>query len=400
MPISPGRFARLRALHWRTDALWTSLLFAVLVMVLLTVADRERPPRLYDLDSGARSGLLALRLWLEAQGYDVTTTGQRQFHLDAGTDLLFVHPGKRPFSAADAHQLQSWVEAGGTLVLIGGHDEDRELAALFGLRPEFVLEQPARAAQQVLPLLPEAPATITDTVALEPLSFELHSPAFAALTADSQPTLALAAVGAGAVWFLSADYALTNEDLRISAQSYLLPALLRTVPNGGRIAFDTYHQVDPTVGLEFTSVQDWLYRTPAGWAVLLGAGVLFGALVWQGRRLGPPLAPAAENRRRAAAEFVTAMANLQRRAQQRAEVATHHHQRLKMAVAMRYHLAPDLADGEFLRALAASDHPPAPDNLAELRAVLAGLHDSPGEAALVRLVARGDEILHKITHSP
>lgn len=397
---STGPFARLRAWRWWSDAWWTILLFAVLVATLLTVQDRERPARPYDLDSGAASGLLALRLWLEEDGYDVTTTGERQFRLDDDTDLLFVHPGARPFSAADARRLQAWVEAGGTLVLVGTHNDDRELAATFGLRSAFTTTQRLRAADQVLPLLPEAPATITDTVAPEALVFEPDSAAFPVLAASSKPTLAVAAIGDGTAWFLSQNYGLTNQDLRSTGQSYLLPALLRTVPAGGRIVFDTFHQVDATAGLEFTSLQDWLYRTPTGWALLFGAAVLFGALIWQGRRLGPPLAPASETRRREAAEFVTAMANLQRRAHQRATVAVHHHHRLKTTLGARYQVAPDLADDEFVRALATSERAPTPDDLAGLRAVLAGLQNNPSEAALVRLVARGDEILHKITNSP
>lgn len=396
MSASPP-LSRLRTLRWRGDIVWTILLFAVLVTTLVTVRERERPAQPYDPDSGAGSGLLALRLWLEEEGYDVTTTGQRQFRLDEGTDLVFVHPGVRPFSATDSRQLLRWVEAGGTLVLVGTHNDDRALASAFGLRAELTATQHLRSAQQVLPLLPEAPAAITHTIAPDPLSFEPGSAAFPVLEASSQPTLALASIGDGTVWFLSSDYGLTNQDLRTTAQSYLLPALLRTVPPGGRVVFDTYHLVDATVSLEYASLQDWLYRTPAGWALLFGAVVLFGALVWQGRRLGPALVPLAENRRREAAEFVTAMANLQRRAHQRAMVAAHHHQRLKTTVGARYQVTPDLSDDEFVRMLAASDRSPTSDTLTALHEVLAGLRGSPNESALVRLVARGDEILQATT---
>lgn len=395
---SPGsRVSRWRTLRWRGDIVWTILLFAVLVATLVTVQTRERPTRPYDPNSRAGSGLLALRWWLEEEGYDVRTTGQRQFRLDNETDLLFVHPGARPFSAADTRELLRWVDAGGTLVLVGTHNDDRELAAAVGLRAEITPTQRLRSARQVLPLLPEAPAAITNTVAPDPLSFEPGSAAIPVLEADARPTLGVAAIGAGTVWYLSGDYGLTNQDLRTTGQSFILPALLRTVPAGGRIVFDTYHLVDATSGLEFTSVQDWLYRTPTGWALLFGAVVLFGTLVWQGRRLGPALAPVAENRRREAAEFVTAMANLQRRAHQRAMVAAHHHQRLKTALGARYQVVPDLPDDEFVRALATSHRAPPPDTLTALHEVLTGLRGSPNEATLVRLVARGDEMLQDRT---
>lgn len=385
-----------RLLRTRGDALLTIALFTILVVVLATIQERERPMQPYDLDSGEPQGLLALRTWLEEEGYPVTTTGRRQFTLDDDVHLLFVHPGARSFSDADAQTLEAWVEAGNTLVLVGTHNNDRALMQAFDLSPDFAQRSRLRDAKQVLPLLPEAPATITNTVMPGLVSTAGLDTALAVLEAGAQPTLAVTPLGAGTVWFLSEDYSLTNEELATSGQGYLLPAFLRRVPAGGRVAFDTYHQVDVTADLAFSSLQDWLYRTPTGWALLFAAVVLFGALVWQGRRLGPALVPQSENRRREAAEFVTAMANLQRRAHQRAMVATHHHQRFKAALGARYQVTPDLADDDFVRALVTSERPPAPDTLAALREVLAGLRSSSSEAALVHWVARSDEILHNL----
>ncbi len=385
-----------RVLYTRGDALLTIALFTVLVVVLATIQERERPARPYDLDSGEPQGLLALRLWLEEDGYDVTTTGRRRFALDDDVRLLFVHPGARSFSDADAQTLEAWVEAGNTLVLVGTHNNDRALMQAFDLSPDFAQRSRLRDAQQVLPMLPEAPATITNTVMPGVVSTAGLDTALAVLTSGAQPTLAVMPLGAGTVWFLSEDYSLTNEELATSGQGYLLPAFVRRVPAGGRVAFDTYHQADVTADLAFSSLQDWLYRTPTGWALLFAAVVLFGALVWQGRRLGPALAPQSENRRREAAEFVTAMANLQRRAHQRAMVAAHHHQRFKAALGARYQVTPDLADDDFVRALATSERPPTPDTLAALREVLAGLRGGSNEAALVQWVARSDEILHNL----
>jgi hypothetical protein len=141
------------------------------------------------------------------------------------------------------------------------------------------------------------------------------------------------------------------------------------------------------------SIQDWLYGTPTGWATLflLLVGLLY--LLLSGRRLGPPLTIPMQGRRREAAEFVTAMAGLQRRARASDAVARHHRRRLLLALGRSYRIPADLDDREFLRQLRLVDPTLSDERAARLEGVLAGLSSLPDEERLVALVAEADQIL-------
>jgi hypothetical protein len=195
---------------------------------------------------------------------------------------------------------------------------------------------------------------------------------------------------------LSTHHHLVNADLKDSQAGVIVPALLRTVPAGGRIVFDTYHLFGPDIASatgQIHSLKDWLYRTPAGWATVFSALVLFAYLVLQGIRLGPPLPARGESRRREAAEYVEAMAALQRRARQSPSVARHHKHRLKIGLGRPLHISPDLDDAEFLYRLREADSHLDADKLETIRRLLAGLSNSPDEDRLVQLVAEVDEVL-------
>ena len=117
-PLPPARRA---AGLWRRANL--PLLGVVLLVALLlavsAVGNRPRDPLPFDPDSTADSGLAALTLWLGELGYDVQRTGPMQFTLPPGPGLVFVYPNQLTYTAAEAAALRTWVEAGGTLVLVG-----------------------------------------------------------------------------------------------------------------------------------------------------------------------------------------------------------------------------------------------------------------------------------------
>jgi hypothetical protein len=116
-------------------------------------------------------------------------------------------------------------------------------------------------------------------------------------------------------------------------------------------------------------------------------------LILHGRRLGPPVATVAERRRREAAEYVTAMAALARRANLRGDVARYQQERLKRGLARRRPLDPDLPDAEFLQRLAYADPPLEAATVVAVRQVLAELGSSPSEQRLVALAAQIDALL-------
>jgi len=169
------------------------------------------------------------------------------------------------------------------------------------------------------------------------------------------------------------------------------------VPEGGRILFDTYHlslQESGTNDGQIESLQEWAYTTPSGWATLFVLLLGFGFLLLHGRRLGPALPTITQGRRREAAEFVVAMAGLQRRAGVRESIARHQRHRLKQGLGRPWQIPADLPDEEFVARLVAAN--PAVD-AARLRKLLANLTHAADEAALVALAQEVDSVLGSTT---
>ncbi|HAJ37749.1 MAG TPA: hypothetical protein DCL15_18930 [Chloroflexi bacterium] len=397
----------------RLRSLATPLALAALVAILLLTTLVTTPPPepiAYDLDASHPTGLLGLRLWLTELGYVVQRTGGLRFDLPDAADLLFVYPNRLSYSAAEAATLRAWVERGGTLVLVGPAAEDRELIATFGVRVASKLSYETEQVQ-VQPLLPEGRRAyrrewFTPGVTLDLSDAPQAVPVLALADVDSdraaliehaasKAVVAVQSVGDGVVWHLAPGIDLTNRNLAEYAQGELLPALLRNVRAGGVVVFDAYHLFGfSRVGEQIATLQDWLYRTPTGWATLFALIVIGGFLLLQGRRLGPPLVTVAQTRGREAAEYVRAMANLHRRAGEHTELARHHHHRLKVGLARRHAILPDLPDDQFMQALNHLSPRLSPTQLAAIHTVLTGLNSRPREQQLIELAAAVDQLLN------
>jgi hypothetical protein len=255
----------------------------------------------------------------------------------------------------------------------------------------------------VQPLLPDAPAAWPLLEAGRPLALGKPGQAVPVLIAgDDQPSAAVQALGQGVVWHLSPLHGLVNAHLRDRNQAALLPALLRQVPDGGLVVFDTYHLAADTAEPAIASLRDWLYRSPAGRGVLLATCLVIGFLFQQGRRLGPPLPNVAESRRREAAEYVRAMAALYRRSRQRPAIARHQKRRLKQGVGRPLRIAPDLPDDQFVAQLAQAAHRYRASDVAAIAALLRRLDQEQEERSLVltaqevdRLLAQASPTMHR-----
>lgn len=369
-----------------------SLLFFLLLVVGLLVQPPSAYP-VYDPDSNGPDGLLLLAEWLGEMGYAVDTTGTGNFAFEQA-DLLFVYPGAGRFGRAEGDRLVDWVEEGGTLVLVD--TRDAELLDVFDFSLTGGRSTPRLT--QLQPLLPEASVAITGTNFARRLRLPDDSRFVALLAEDATQTRTAAAVlgqGLGWVWLLSEDFTLTNQRLTESRSSaQIVPALLRDVPFGGQIRFDTYHLQESAADKpgQIGSLQEWAYTTPTGWATLFlfGLGALF--LLLQGRRLGPPIQTVTQGRRREAAEFVVAMAGLQRRARVRESVARHHIQRLKERLGRPWQIPADLPDSLFLARLAEANSEMDEERMGSLRGLLAELSAAPDEARLVALVQKAVEV--------
>ena len=376
------------------------LLALALLGVLIAFAALPSTPSVatpFDPRSAAPTGLRALWLWLEAMEFRVERNDGAAFAIPDDCTLFLVFPNQHLYSNAEAKQLQSWVKAGGTLALIGATALDQALIKTFLVEPGPAIGELLVDVDQTQPLLPDLSAPIRLSGDTETLDLSQAPAAIPVLaTADGQITLALQPLGRGRIWHFSLHHSLVNEQLRDPAQATLVPAILRHVVPGGRIVFDTYHLLGPaaTATEEIRSLQDWLYGTPLGWAVFFGLVATLLFLVLQGQRLGPPLPTTEELRRREAAEYVMAMANLLRRGQQRAFIAAHHKQRLKRALGRSLNVSPDLDDTAFLRQLQ-HDHTLSPEDEQQLTNLLRALEATGKEQDLPQTVREVDALLER-----
>ena len=371
-------------------------LFALMVTVVLILGAATRANRPYDLASRGPDGLVALRLWLEELGYEVGTTGDAVFVLPETADALFVYPNDHPYTADEAATLIEWTRQGRALVVVGPARGDGELGRALGVRQR---DQLAAERTDILwqraPVLTAAPAGLGTIGSARPLDLRDAPDALPVVATDGgDVTVALRRLGAGTVWHLSPRHDLTNLALKDEPQGAIVLAVLRTVPPGGQVVFDTYHRFGPPAAAPRT-LYDWLYGTPYGWAALYSALVLFVYLLLQGIRLGPPLRPRLETRRREAAEYVRAMAGLQRRAHAAPAIAAYHKQRLKLGLGRQHQLDSGLDDADFVLALRRRGEHLGPERLEHIANLLTELSGQPGEERLTRLVADVDRVLER-----
>jgi hypothetical protein len=372
------------------------VLLVALLLGVSALGSRPAQPLPFDPDSTAADGLAALNLWLRALGYDVQRTGGLQFALPPEADLVFVYPNQLSYTAAEAELLRAWVAAGGTLALVGPQAEDVELERAFGVRSQPSTSF-AQLGKQIQPLVPDGDAEYLAEWSVQDAVLDLaDAPAAVPLlrAADGAVIMAVQTLGVGVVWHLTPGNAFANAGLAAENQGELLPPLLRRVPPGGVVVFDTFHQFGLSrVGEQIVTLQDWVYRTPWGWGTLFAVAATGLYLVLQGRRLGPPVVTWSERRRREAAEYVAAMALLAQRAGLAADVAAWQHQRLKRGLARRRPLDPDLPDAFFVERLAHSEPPLTAEQVAEVAQTLQALGARPSAAQLAALAARVDELI-------
>lgn len=377
---------------------WALLALAVLVALLLAVtATRQAEPAAappFALDSAQPTGLLGLVRWLEALGYRVERARGWELASLPADALLFVYPNQRTFTAAEAAALREWVAGGGTLFLVAPAGD---LAAAFGVY-SYPSDTLTIARRQVQPLLPEGRESYWTSLQFPAQVLDLSgAPGAVPVLADDAEDVVLAvqALGDGVVWYAAPGIALSNDGLRQNAQGELLPALLRDLPPGGTAVFAAGDFFATAGAQPIATLQDWLYRTPSGWATLLGLGACALFLLLQGRRLGPALVTTAERPRREAAEHVRALAAMARRMQLSGDLMERQRRRLKRGLAQRRPVSADLPDAEFVERLSRVTPALAPEVLAQVTDILAELRPALDEQRLVTLAAQIDDILRQ-----
>lgn len=353
-------------------------------------AGEEAPPM--SSLSTAPNGAQALWLWLEEVGYAVDNQVGAAFALPAEARLaLLLEPTER-VGDEEWTTIDDWVTRGGTLLLAGNGWGTMLAVRHYGFALSFLDEEAPPLTAQV-PLWASPPLTVPVSARARAWLEPERSDFVTHLAVGDRPVLVSLQQGAGRVVLSAAPFPLTNAGLKEDGNPVLALNLAAAAGRNGAIWFDEWHH-----GLrgqrQVVGPQDWLRNTPLGQALLYAAGVVFVALLLQGRRFGRPLPLPRETARRSPLEYVTAMANLSRRAGHRRAVRQHYRQRLKRELGRRFRLNPALPDDEYVARIAAYN--PHLDTAA-LRRLLRRLDEAQvGEGEMVQLVAEATHWLEEV----
>jgi hypothetical protein len=331
---------------------WLAIVL-LMILVIVTVAAGYQQNKSKTIPylgtSSAPDGTLALKLWLGELGYQPLEETQVTFQAPQGVELILLIEPLMFISDRDWDSLDKWVEQGGTLIVAGD-----KLPAIYAFQHfDFTLsylDEQAGSLSVAVPLLtspPQAdPAPVTADLYLDSARTDFVT----LLTANGRPALVSFEQGKGRVILSSTAYPFSNKGLKDDSTATLVLNLVALSAQKGRVWFDDWHH--GIQGNAIVGPDQWLRRTSAGHALLFVAGVIFFALILQGRGFGRPIPLLNEIKRRGPLEHVTAVANLNRKAGHRADVLRQYHQWVKRHLGHRYRLDPSLPDEEYVAQLA------------------------------------------------
>jgi hypothetical protein len=367
----------------------TLFALALLGVVLLAgfLALRSSRPQKPPLVSSSNQpdGAKGLRLWLEADGIPVRGGLPQEYAIPDGVAVVLMLRPSRPVAWNASETLSAWIEAGGTLLMAQSPElrEHFNLNQRFGSSPRRDLMPDGTVLAGPLPLQPLrlAPATWLNNVPEEVVPL---------LAREERIVIGTFPLGQGRVIVSESAEFFTNEALHDPANAALVRNLIAFAGAGpdAPVWFDDWHHGERDFGVPVlpvaTGLAGWLRHTPYGQAVMLAGTLIFFVLLWQGRAFGRPLSLPRARTRRAPLEFVTALANLNRRAGNRQAVSADWQYRLKREIGRRARLDPHLPNPAWLQALRETDPTRDADQLAD---ILYRLQHAPNDADLVRAAA-------------
>ncbi len=346
----------------RGNAVIAGLALAALVVVALASAGARRDaPTPYDSASAATDGTLALYRWLDALGYRPRRLTASPLQA-SGLSALFVLEPRDGFSSAEARATVRWVRGGGTLVLLEDTNAgDTTLLGQFNLNvlsvgnssdPRALLSGAVPyGAVPVQPLLEHPALRALDTAVMAGITATAPSPGVITVLGagglrypgrsgrvppvdPATPALVYERLGRGQVYAGSVPDVLTNGRIGAGDNRRLVPNVLAGLPPGAAVGLDDYHLVshDATAARQPATLNDLLFATAWGRALLVALAATFVYIALTGRRLGRPLRPIPE-RGRSLAEYVVSMADIFRRAGLRTRVLSLWQDDLRRALA-------------------------------------------------------------------
>lgn len=364
-----------------------------LVLILLTVLavvsqtqDFEQPP--LSAESNQPDGARALRLWLEELGYQVDAEPQVGFQVpEKASVALLLHP-LVVATEQELNQLEEWVRGGGVLIVAGASPATLFVAQHFGFTVGFLpgISEELVAQSPVLASPPQ------EDVARGEFRLGLQSEEddyYVLLAEENSPIAVTTEIGEGLVIISTSAYPFSNAGLKETGNSQLALNLISAGGQPALIWFDEWHHGLQAGPPAVAGPVDWLRETPTGRALLYALLVIFIALALSGRSFGRPLTLPERQHRRPPIEYITALANLNRRAGHRQTALADYHYRLKRGLGYRYRLDPSLPDEMFVDRLVALDTDIDTNALRELLARLS--QPQLSEAQLVQLATEASE---------
>lgn len=327
----------------------------VVILIIITVASAVRTARgeaipAYASFSTRPDGVQALRLWLDALGYTTSNDSSEVFQLPENASLVWIMEPSTSISEEEWKVIDDWVEKGGTLILAG--ESLRSMLALEHYQAQVLfLAQPLEALTLQVPLFNSPPITGMISVNAHALLETTRQDYATLLAGEEKPVLVSIKQGEGRVFLSTTPFPFSNAGLKQAGNPELVLNLVATA-RPGSVWFDEWHHGIRTSQREIIGPDQWLRYTPAGHALLYVAGVIFLALVLQGRSFGHPVPLSRDVTRRAPLDYATALANLNRRAGHRAAVLRHLSQQIKRNLGRRYRIDPSLPDEEYIAELA------------------------------------------------
>lgn len=301
-------------------------------------------------NSNKPQGAGALRLWLEESGHSVLNGSGSRFQVPEGTDaVLILEPGiVDGITGEEWEVLDEWLEEGGILILASRQIWRAVSGSELGIDTEFspLLEHTVYPVAPVFfgPPMTQ-PAKLTIQYTLDPNDLDVQP-----LLAVNDGLVALRMEhNNGSVILVSDSSFLTNAGLNDPGNAALALNLLWLIPEGSTVWMDEWHHGERGMGASAAyGPEAWLTRTPSGIAVLFSAAVIFLGLLLAGRPFGRPVPLARDQQRRGALEYVTALANLNRRAGHRRALMQHYHTAIKRSYGRRYRLDPSVPDADYV----------------------------------------------------
>jgi len=322
----------------------------LLAFILVTALTIKTPAIPYLSTSSAPDGTLALKLWLEQLGYQPAESSETLFDPQKNIATIFILQPTSVISDSEWKLLDQWIAQGGTLMLAGDNLQAQTAFDHFDFSLVHLDNQVIEfSASSPLLHSPVIPSTIKTKSSFWLSTFRADF--LPLISTNGFPVMVSFEQGRGRVILSSTPYPFSNLALKKEdTNASLILNLMTFTSKKGMIWFDEWHHGFQSAGI--VGPGQWLQRTPGGHALLFIVGVIFVALLLQGRAFGRPIPLLHEIKRRGPLEHVTAIANLNRKAGHRNEVLKQYHQRLKRHLGQRYRIDPSINDADYVNTLA------------------------------------------------